>query len=61
LSSTLVRYLKMERIGYRLRAFAGRLAFAAHLVSPLRASNRDSLSLRFGLSCGALVTKLVRQ
>ena len=34
LSSALVRYLKMERVGYRLRVFSGRPAFAAHLVSP---------------------------
>jgi len=60
LSSALVRYLKMERVGYRLRVFAGRPAFAAHLVSPLRASNRDTLNSRFGFSCGALVAKLVR-
>lgn len=35
LSSAVVGYLKMERIGYRLRVLVGRLAFAAHLVSPL--------------------------
>jgi hypothetical protein len=34
LSCALVRYLKMERVGYRLRVFIGRPAFAAHLVSP---------------------------
>jgi hypothetical protein len=34
LSSALVRYLKMKRVGYRLRDFASRSAFAAHLVSP---------------------------
>src|SRR5260370_12041102 len=34
LSSAVVRNLKMERVGYRLRVFAGRPAFAAHLVSP---------------------------
>ena len=60
LSSALVRYLKMERVSYRPRVFAGRPAFAAHLVSPLRASNRDTLDLRFGFSCGELVAKLVR-
>ena len=32
--------------------------FAAHLVSPLRASNWDTLNLRFGFSCGVLVAKL---
>jgi hypothetical protein len=36
LSSALVRYLKMERVGYRLRVLVGRPAFAAHLVSPRR-------------------------
>src|SRR5713226_1985185 len=60
LSSALVRYLKMERVGCRPGVFAGRPAFAAHLVSPLRASNRDTLNLRFGFSCGALVAKLLR-
>src|SRR5882724_11342037 len=40
LSSAIDRNLKMERVG--LRAFVGRLAFAAHLVSPLRASSRDT-------------------
>jgi hypothetical protein len=34
--------LKMERAGYRLRTLVDRLAFAAHLVSPLRASSRHS-------------------
>jgi len=34
LSSAIVRYLKMERVGYRLRVFVGRAAFASHLVSP---------------------------
>jgi hypothetical protein len=35
LSRALVRYLKMERVGYRPRVLVDRLAFAAHLVSPL--------------------------
>jgi len=35
LSSALVRYLKMKRVGCRLGVFAGRPASAAHLVSPL--------------------------
>jgi hypothetical protein len=60
LSSAIVRYLKMERVGYRLRVFVGRAAFASHLVSPRRALNRDTLSLRFSFSCGTLVAKLVR-
>jgi hypothetical protein len=60
LSTAPVRYLKMECISCCLRAFGGRPAFAAHSVSPLRASNRETLDLRFGLSCGALVAKLVR-
>jgi len=34
LSSALVRYLKVECVGYRLIVFIGRPAFAAHLVSP---------------------------
>jgi hypothetical protein len=34
------RNLKMERIG--LGAFVGRLAFAAHLVSPHRASSGNT-------------------
>jgi hypothetical protein len=60
LSSAVVRHLKMERVGCRLPVFVGRPAFAAHLVSPLCASNRDTLNLRFGFSCGALVAKLVQ-
>ena len=50
----------MERVSYCPRAFGSRPAFAAHLVSPLRASNQDSLNLRFGFSWGALVAKLFR-
>ena len=50
----------MERVIYCPRAFGSRPAFAAHLVSPLRASNQDSLNLRFGFSWGALVAKLFR-
>ena len=38
LSPAPVRYLEMESIGYRLRDLISRLALAAHLVSPLRAS-----------------------
>ena len=60
LSSPLVRYLKMERVAYCLRAFPGRPAFAAHWCPPIRASNRDTLSLRFGFWLGALMAKLVR-
>jgi hypothetical protein len=50
LSAALVRYLKMERVSYSPRAIGSRPAFAAHLVSPLRASNQDTLNLRFGFS-----------
>src|SRR5258708_22017566 len=50
----------MEGIGCRLRGRVGAVGLAAHVVAPLRASNRDTLSLRFGFSCGALVAKLVR-
>jgi hypothetical protein len=50
----------MERVGYRLRFFAGRPAFAAHLVSPLSCVERDTFDLRFGFSCGALAAKLVQ-
>jgi hypothetical protein len=42
LSSALVRDLKMKRVGYRLRDFVSRSAFAAHLVSPLLASKFDT-------------------
>src|ERR1700682_5725311 len=42
LSSALVRYLKMKRVGYHISDFASRSAFAAHLVSPLRASKFDT-------------------
>jgi hypothetical protein len=35
LSAALVRYLKMERVGYCLGVGADRLLLAAHLVSPL--------------------------
>ena len=50
----------MERVSYCPRAFGSRPAFAAHLVSPLRASNQDSLNLRFGFSWGVLMAKLFR-
>jgi hypothetical protein len=50
LSPALVRYLKMKRVSCGLRAIGSRPAFAAHLVSPLRASNQDTLNLRFGFS-----------
>ena len=40
LSAALVRYLKMERVGCRLRVLADRRIFAAHSVSPLSASYR---------------------
>lgn len=44
----------MERVGCRPGVFVGRPALAAHLVSPLGASNRDTLGRRLGLSWGAL-------
>jgi hypothetical protein len=37
----------MERVGYRLRAFVGRLAFAAHSVSPLREITMISKCIAF--------------
>jgi hypothetical protein len=60
LSSALVRYLKMERVGYRLRVF-GVARRSRRIWCPLRASNRDTLNLRSGFSCGELVPKLVRR
>jgi hypothetical protein len=59
LSSAVILYLKIEGIGCRFRIFIARLAFAAHCV-PLRASNWDTLDLRFGLSYGAFMAQRVR-
>ena len=55
LSSALVRYLKMEGVVGRLRAFANRLVFAAHLVSPLSCVELGYFRIAIWLWCGAIV------
>jgi hypothetical protein len=61
LSAAAVRNLKVEGVWRRLGIDLDRLAVAAHSVSPLLASKRDTLILEFGFSCGGNVARELEQ